>query len=96
MRRHTVGVKLTRHLILLAIALVSQGARAESASGETHLQTSHAMMLCLFFGLLEVSEEEDARSNTTAPESGNAHQMIDFLNTLAFAASTKLDVLIDS
>ena len=59
------------------------------------LGSSHSMMLCLFFGLLAVSEEEDARPSTIQPETGNALQMIEFLNTLAFAASTKLDILID-
>lgn len=59
-----------------------------------HLQSSHAMMLCMFFGLLDMGEDE-TRASTVVPESNSAHRMIDFLNTLAFAASQKLDVLVD-
>ena len=60
-----------------------------------HLGSSHAMMLCMFFGLLSLGETEPERENTVPPESANAHQMVDFLNTLVFAASQKLDILID-
>jgi hypothetical protein len=61
-----------------------------------HLQSAHAQMLCLFFGLVSLGDDDDAvRPETVAPESGNAHQMIDFVNALAFAASQKLDVLVD-
>lgn len=59
------------------------------------LGSTHAMMLCLFFGLLSLGDEEPERAHTVAPESPNAQQMIEFLNTLAFAASQQLDVLID-
>jgi hypothetical protein len=59
-----------------------------------HLQSSHAMMLCMFFGLLDMGTD-DPRTSAVVPESTNSHRMIDFLNTLAFAASQKLDVLVD-
>lgn len=62
-----------------------------------HLGSSHSMMMCLFFGLLAMGDDEDVeRESTVSPETGNAEQMIEFLNTLAFAASEKLDVLIDA
>ena len=58
--------------------------------------SSHAMMLCLFFGLVSLGDNADAeRAQTVQPQSTNARQMIDFLNTLAFASSQKLDILID-
>jgi hypothetical protein len=58
--------------------------------------SSHAMMLCLFFGMISVGDDEDvAREQNVQIESSNAQQMIDFLNTLAFASSQKLDILID-
>lgn len=60
-----------------------------------HLQSTHSMLLCMFFGLVSLTEEEETRANTTSPQSQNAQQMIEVLNALAFAASEKLDVLID-
>jgi hypothetical protein len=61
-----------------------------------HLGSQHAMMLCMFFGLISVGDDSDVeREESVAVESRNAQQMIDFLNTLAFASSQKLDVLVD-
>jgi hypothetical protein len=60
-----------------------------------HLGSSHAMMLCVFFGFYAVGEDEPQRLSTVPLESQNADQMVYFLNTLAFAASQKLDILID-
>jgi hypothetical protein len=61
-----------------------------------HLQASHALMLCLFFGLISLEDDDDVQREVQVNvESANAQQMIDFLNTLAFASSAKLDILID-
>lgn len=60
-----------------------------------HLGASHSKMLCLFFGLITVGDTDEARSNTVELETGNAEAMIDFLNTLGYAQSEDLDVLID-
>ena len=60
-----------------------------------HIQSSHAMMLCMFFGLLAMGEDPPEPENPAQPESANAFQMIAFVNTLGFAASQKLDVLVD-
>jgi hypothetical protein len=53
------------------------------------------MMLCAFFGLLNLGEGSMERASDVAPESRNAQQMLEFLNTLAFAAAHKVGVLID-
>lgn len=61
-----------------------------------HLAPMHAKMMCLFFGLLRVDDaDEDDTSEAVEPLSANAEQMIRFLNTLAFAASEGVEVLID-
>ncbi len=59
------------------------------------LGSTHAMLLCMFFGLLAIGDDDVEREGSVAPASRNSHQMIDFLNTLAFAASQKLGVLVD-
>jgi hypothetical protein len=62
-----------------------------------HLGSSHAMMLCVFFGLLAMGDDPNpgARARTVAPRSANARQMVAFVNTLAAAAQAKCDLLID-
>ena len=60
-----------------------------------HIQSSHAMMLCMFLGLMSMGEDPPEPAHPVQPESQNAFQMIAFINTLAFAASQKLDVLVD-
>ena len=59
------------------------------------LNPMHAKMLCLFFGLLRVGDDDGDESETVEPLSASGEQMIRFLNTLAFAASEEVDVLID-
>lgn len=60
-----------------------------------HLQSTHAMLLCMFFGLAALTAGDEVRASTVRPESPNSHQMVEHLDALAFAASQKLDVLID-
>jgi hypothetical protein len=60
-----------------------------------HLGSTHAKMLCLFFGLISLGDDDVERESTVELESRNAEAMIDFLNTLGFAQSENLDVLID-
>jgi hypothetical protein len=59
-----------------------------------HIGTEHALMVCMFYGLVQVGEGGGA-SKRPKIESPNARRMADFMNALAFAASEKLDVLID-
>lgn len=60
-----------------------------------HLQATHAMMLCMFFGLVALDDTDEPRASSVTVASANGEGMIRFLNTLAFAASQKLDVLVD-
>jgi hypothetical protein len=60
-----------------------------------HIASSHALMLGMFFGMVSLDEASRDQESPAAPESENARQMIEFLNTLAFAANHELEVLID-
>jgi hypothetical protein len=62
-----------------------------------HIGTSHALMLALFFGFVTMGDEEGGfeRAQNVPLESGNSRQMLELLNTLAFCAGNKLDLLVD-
>jgi hypothetical protein len=60
-----------------------------------HLGASHAKMLCVFFGLIELTEGDHIRSQQVPLESPNGELMVGFLNAMALASSQGLDVMID-
>jgi hypothetical protein len=62
-----------------------------------HIGTSHALMLALFFGFVSMGQDDGGfeREGNVALESNNSRQMLEFLNTLAFCAGNKLDILVD-
>jgi hypothetical protein len=60
-----------------------------------HLGATHSKLMCMFFGLIVVGDDDQARTQSVEIESGNAEAMVDFLNTLGFAQSEDLDVMID-
>ena len=62
-----------------------------------HIGTSHALMLALFFGFVSMGEEDGGFEREQNPplETNNSRQMLEFLNTLAFCAGNKLDLLVD-
>lgn len=59
-----------------------------------HLNPDHAKMLCMFLGLLQIGDTPPPEQ-TVAIESRNANDMIDWINSLAFAAANKLELLVD-
>jgi hypothetical protein len=60
-----------------------------------HLGATHAKMLCVFLGLIELTEGDHLRSQQVPLESANGELMVGFLNAMALAASQGLDVMID-
>jgi hypothetical protein len=62
-----------------------------------HIGTSHALMLALFFGFVSMGQDDGGfeREGNVALETNNSRQMLEFLNTLAFCAGNKLDILVD-
>ena len=60
-----------------------------------HLGASHAKMLCVFFGLVALTDGDHVRAQQVPLESSNGQQMVEFLNAMALASSQGLDVLID-
>ena len=59
-----------------------------------HLNPDHSKLLCMFFGLLQIGDTEPPDDDAPI-ESQNAQAMVDWINSLVFAAANQLELLVD-
>jgi hypothetical protein len=59
-----------------------------------HLNPDHSRLLCMFFGLVPIGDAEPPDDDTPL-ESQSAQAMVDWINSLVFAAANQLELLVD-